>query len=223
MNNETKKTVLEPCETYGAVDYSRYVCRQMTGLETTEFEVHAQDCHCCLQGIRQAAITEHRRKELTENELLYSNALSIMDRLDQSIFSIVIRAVKGVVELIQSTGEQVAMSPALAEVRSPQESDKSARQLLRLVKEFEESKLSVEVTISPVEPDMLDVSVSLLDRQTDEFISDASVICKTENLHLEEITDSDGEANFRVPVAGFYELIMTKDEQLLGMMVLNSM
>jgi len=69
----------------------------------------------------------------------------------------------------------------------------------------------------------LDVVVSLLDRQTEEFISGALVACQGDNIQLEETTDTNGQACFTVPGAGFYELIMKKNEQLLGTMTLNAM
>ncbi|MDD2900085.1 MAG: hypothetical protein PHI31_15385 [Desulfuromonadaceae bacterium] len=222
MNNETRNITPESCHVYGVDDYLRYVVKQMTVQETTAFVAHAQDCRCCLQGIRQSTLLEYHKKEQADNDLLYSNALSIMDRLDQSIFSVVISAVKGVVELIQSTGEQMFMEPALAGTRSSD--DMSVRlQPLRIIKEFEESQFSIEVTISPVEPDMLDVIVSLLDRQLEEFTPGVAVSCHGENTVLYEITDENGQARFRIPVAGFYELVMKKDDHLLGTMTLTGL
>jgi len=224
MTNKTKKTALEPCKSYGDADYFRYVRREMPDQETNIFETHAQTCTFCLQGIRLATIADNRQKDKEENELLYSNALSVMDRLDRSVFSIVIRAVQGMVELIKSTGEQMVMTPALAGVRSSSGvAGSDALKPLRLVKEFEESKLSVEVTISPIEPDMLDLIVSLLDRQHEEFIPGVSVSCRGGNKIFDEVTDNNGQASFRVPSAGFYELVMSKDGHSLGIMTLTGL
>ena len=210
-----------PCERFGGKDYSRYVQQQLSERDAIEFESHALTCSSCIQGIRQATVAYRHKKEEEENKLLYSNALSIMDRLDQSVFSIVIRAVQGMVELIKSTGEQMVMAPALVGARSSSGTAGSdALKPLRLVKEFEESKLSVEVTISPIEPDMLDLIVSLLDRQHEEFIPGVTVSCRGENNIFEEITDNNGQASFKVPSAGFYELVMKKDDYLLGTMTL---
>jgi len=224
MTIETKKTDHVRCNSFGTQDYFRYVRRQMSEQDVTEFETHAQNCSCCLHGIKQATFACNYQKDQEENELLYSNALSIMDRLDQSVFSIVIRAVQGMLELIKSTGEQMSMTPAFAGVRSSAGTVESDTvQPLRLIKEFEESKLSVEVAISPVEPDMLDVVVSLMDLHTEEFIFGASVTCQGETTQFEETTDANGQACFRVHGAGFYELIMKKNEHLLGTMTLNAM
>ena len=214
----------QPCERFGNNDYSRYIQQQLPELDAIEFETHALTCSSCIQGIRQATVAYRHKKEEEENKLLYSNALSIMDRLDQSVFSIVIRAVQGMVELIKSTGEQMVMAPALVGARSSSGTAGSdALKPLRLVKEFEESKLSVEVTISPIEPDMLDLIVSLLDRQHEEFIPGVSVSCRGENNIFEEITDDNGQASFKVPSAGFYELVMKKDDHLLGTMTLTGL
>jgi len=224
MTIETNKTDHGRCNNFGIQDYSNYVSRQMSEQATSEFEKHVQNCSCCLHGIRQATVAYNRQKDQEENELLYSNALSIMDRLDQSVFSIVIRAVQGMVELIKSTGEQMVMVPALAGVRSSSGTTGSdALKPLRLVKEFEESKLSVEVTISPIEPDMLNLIVSLLDRQHEEFIPGVSVSCRGENEIFVETTDNSGQASFKVPSAGFYELVMKKNDQLLGTMTLTGL
>lgn len=224
MTIETKKSDRGHCLNFGDTDYSNYVRRQMSEQDATEFETHAQNCSCCLHGIKQASIAYNRQKDQEENKLLYSNALCVMDRLDQSVFSIVIRAVQGMVELIKSSGEQMIMAPVLAGARSSSGAAGSdALKPLRLVKEFEESKLSVEVTISPVEPDMLDLIVSLLDRQNDEFISGVSVSCRGENQLFDETTDNNGQASFKIPSAGFYELVMQKDDQLLGTMTLTGL
>lgn len=224
MTIETKKADRGHCNSFGVQDYSRYVRRQMSEPDATEFETHAQNCSCCLHSIKQATVAYNRQKDQEENERLYSNALSVMDRLDRSVFSIVIRAVQGMVELIKSTGEQMVMVPALAGARSAARNvAPDVLQPLRLVKEFDESKLSVEVTISPIEPDMLDVIVSLLDRQHDEFIFGVSVSCRGENEIFDETTDNNGQASFKVPSAGFYELVMKKNDLLLGTMTLTGL
>jgi hypothetical protein len=224
MTIETKKIDRGHCNSFGVQNYSRYVRRQMSELDATEFETHAQNCSCCLHGIKQATVAYNRQKDQEENELLYSNALSVMDRLDRSVFSIVIRAVQGMVELIKSSGEQMVMAPALVGARSSSGTAGSdVLKPLRLVKEFEESKLSVEVTISPVEPDMLDLIVSLLDRRHEEFIPGVSVSCRGESEIFDETTDNNGQASFKVPSAGFYELVMKKNDQLLGTMTLTGL
>lgn len=224
MKNETNNIKHQICDMYGDQDYFRYAHQQMAERDATDFESHASTCSNCLQGLRKATVAYRLNKEQEENKLLYSNALSIMDRLDQSVFSIVIRAVQGIVELVKSTGEQMAMAPALAGVRSSSETlGSDTLQPLRLVKEFEESKLSVEVTISPAEPDMLDVVVSLLDRVHEEFIPGVSVSCRGESEVFDETTDNDGQASFKVPSAGFYELVMKKNNHLLGTMTLTGL
>lgn len=224
MTNDASKNHCQPCERFGAKDYSRYVRSHMPEQEVIELETHAMTCSNCLQGIRLASVIYHQQKELEENEILYSSALSIMDRLDQSIFTVVIRAVQGVVELIRSTGEQLSMAPASGGVRSVSgESTSDTVQPLRLVKEFEGSRFSVEVTISPVEPDMLDVTVSLLDRQQEEFIAGVDVSCCGESGQFDDVTDENGKVVFKVPSSGFYELTMKKDDNLLGTMTLTGL
>lgn len=223
MKNETNNIKHQICEMYGDQDYFRYAHQQMAERDATDFESHASTCSSCLQGQRKATVAYRFNKEQEENKLLYSNALSIMDRLDQSVFSIVIRAVQGMVELVKSTGEQMAMAPAWAGVRSSSGAGPDTLQPLRIVKEFEESKLSVEVTISPAEPDMLDVVVSLLDRVHEEFISGVSVSCRGESKVLDETTDNDGQASFKIPSSGFYELVMKKNDLLLGTMTLTGL
>lgn len=224
MKNETN-IQRQTCEQFDEQAYSRYVQQLMAEHDAIDFELHASTCSSCLKGIRKATIIHNLKKEKTENELIFNRTLSLMDRLDQSVFSIVIRAMQGIVELIKSTGEQLVMTPALAGVRSSVGSaaGSDALQPLRLVKEFEESKLSVEVTISPVEPDMLDVIVSLLDLKLEEFIPGVSVSCRGENELFDETTDGNGQAIFKVPAAGFYELVMKKNGQLLGTMTLTGL
>jgi hypothetical protein len=221
MTNKSTPNIVKPCEHFSAQDYARYVALEMSERDAALLLSHAETCSSCLKGIREATIAWQRQKDANENEVLHAGALSIMDRLDRDIFSIVISAVQGAVQLIRSTGEQLAMTPVLAGVRSASgESTSDTVQPLRLVKEFEESRFSVEVTISPVEPDMLDVVVSLLDRLEEEFIAGAAVSCFGEKEQFNAITDENGQVNFRVPAAGFYELVMKKDDHLLGTMTL---
>jgi len=212
-----------PCDSYGDQAYSSYVQQLMPELDINAFELHAVNCSSCLQGIRKATLVNLNRKEKAENEILFKRTLSLMDKLDQSVFSIVIRAVQGMVELIRSTGEQMSMTPAFAGMRSSDSSETCVSEPLRLVKEFEESCLSVEVVISPFEPDMLDMVVSLLDQQHEEFIPGVTVTCQGGDILLEETTDANGQAFFRVPAAGFYELVMKKDTHLLGEMTLTGL
>lgn len=223
MKNDTN-IQRQTCEKFGEPTYSSYVQQQMSVLDANDFETHALTCSCCLLGIRKATILHRLKKEKTEDELLKNRTLALMDRLDRSVFSIVIRAVQGMVELIKSTGELMVMTPVMAGARSSSEKAGSdVLKPLRLVKEFEESKLSVEVTISPIEPDMLDLIVSLLDRQHEEFIPGVSVSCRGENEIFDETTDNNGQASFKVPSAGFYELVMKKDDHLLGTMTLTGL
>jgi hypothetical protein len=224
MTNKSTPKIRKPCEQFSAQDYARYVALEMSEQDAAFFLSHAESCSSCLKGIREATIVWQSQKDMAENELLHASALSIMDRLDKSIFSIVISAVQGVVELIKSTGEQLSMAPALAGVRSASgEYTSETVQPLRLVKEFEESRFSVEVTISSVEPDKLDVVVSLLDRQLEEFIPGAAVSCCGESGQFNDITDENGQVVFRVPAYGFYELVMKKDDHLLGTMTLTGL
>lgn len=224
MTNKSTPKIAKHCENFSAQDYARYVALEMSEQEAALFQAHAETCSSCLQGIREATILWQRQKDKAENEKLHASALSIMDRLDRSIFSIVISAVQGVVKLIRSTGDQLTMAPALAGVRSVSgESSSDSVQLLRLVKEFEDSRFSVEVTISPVEPDMLDVMVSLLDRHQEEFIAGVDVSCCGENGQFDDVTDENGQVVFKVPASGFYELTMKKDDNLLGTMTLTGL
>jgi hypothetical protein len=224
MTIKTKKTDCDHCLNFGEKDYTRYVSRQMSEQDTTDFEKHTQDCSCCLNGIRRATVAYNQQKDQEENELLYAQALTIMDKLDQSVFSIVIRAVQGMVELIKSSGEQMIMTPAFAGARSSSgATELETLQPLRLVKEFEESKLSVEVAISPVEPNMLDIIVSLLDLKLEEFIPGVSVSCQSEKERQDKVTDENGQVYFNVSSAGFYELVMKKNDHHLGSMTLTGL
>lgn len=222
MTKNTIKKQYQPCDRFSDLDYSRYVHQKMSKQEMQEFVAHANSCSSCLHGIRQANVTFQRQKEQEENRLLQSQALSIMDRLDQSVFSIVIRAVQGVVELVRSTGEQMIMTPAFAGVRSSSGTSE-AKQIVRLAKEFEESRISVEVTLSPVEPDKLDIVVSLLDRQREEFVCGALVSCCGNGEGQEKLTDENGQVSFNVSSAGFYELVMKKENNLLGAMTITGL
>jgi len=224
MTNKSTPKTAKHCEYFSAQDYARYVTLEMSEQDSAFFQAHAETCSSCLQGIREATVLWQRQNDEAENKKLHASALSIMDRLDRSIFSIVISAVQGVVELIRSTGEQLSMAPALAGVRSASgESNSDTVQPLRLVKEFEDSRFSVEVTISPVEPDMLDVMVSLLDRQQEEFIAGVDVSCCGESGQFDDVTDENGQVVFKVPASGFYEITMKKNDKLLGAMTLTGL
>lgn len=224
MTDKRTPKIFEPCAHFSVQDYARYVALEMSGPDAEFFLSHAEDCSSCFNGIREATELWQRQKDTAENELLHASALSIMDRIDQSIFSIVISAVQGVVKLIRSTGEQLSMAPALTGVRSVSgESTADTVQPLRLVKEFEDSCFSVEVTISPVEPDMLDLIVSLLDRQQEAFIVGVDVTFLGESVQLNDITDENGQVVFKVPASGFYELAMKKNGTLLGTMTLTGL
>ena len=225
MTKSSNKEIIDnKCDHYSTQDYARFVALEMPEQDRVLFMSHAESCSSCLQGIRKATAYWQHQKEMSENAVLHASALSIMDRLDKSLFSIVISAVKGAVELIRSSGEQIAMTPAMAGVRSTVAgSQTDALVPLRLIKDIADARFSVEVTISPVEPEMLDLVVSLLDRQQEEFVPDATVACHGDNLELSCTTDVNGQAFFRVPASGFYEIAMSKGEKLLGTMTLNAM
>lgn len=210
----------QQCARYTDADCFRYSHGGMADQEAAEFEQHALTCTACLRWIREASAESIRQKDQGENDTLCRNAMAVMDRVDGSIFTIVVRAVRDAVELIRSSGELLSFAPAVAGVRSAAVDMPSVAQTLRLFKEFEDSRLSVEVVLSPVYPNMLDISVSLLDTQGEEFIAGVTVSCRGDGTILDEVTDDSGQACFRVPSSGFYELVMKKDAKTLGAMTI---
>ena len=220
-----KKIQSQNCYIYKENDLIRYAQRmEMTSLDEISFMKHAETCSNCLQGFLRAKTAYLKQKEKAENELLFNKTLSLMDRLDRSVFTIVIQPVKDVVELIRSTGEQIAMTPAMVGLRSSvNASTTDSVYPLCLVKEFEESRLSVEVTISPAEPDMLDIVISLLDLQHEKFVPEVSVSCCGGSLRYDVTTDENGQVFLKVPAAGFYEIIFNKDDHLLGTITLTGL
>lgn len=222
MNKDTNQPS-QQCSIYSSSDCARFVRMHPDENGRAAFLSHAELCQNCRATLLKETIVWRKQQDELENRLLRNQTLSIMDRLDQNIFSIVIKAAQGVVELIRSTGELLTTPPAFAGTRSLGGADAGANNIVCITQEIDQSRLSVEVAISPLDPDVLLVQVSLLDRQQEEFVAGALVVCTGETFSHSGVTDESGQVEFRIPATGFFELTLSQEERLLGTITLTGL
>jgi hypothetical protein len=72
--NETPEKIIEsgPCEKYGLDVYEKYNGREMSLNDMESFAEHCEQCSVC-------------RKEIAENELLFSRTQQLLDSLDKDV------------------------------------------------------------------------------------------------------------------------------------------
>ena len=190
---------INPCDTYMAEDYEKYVKQTMPPNEMNMFQAHCRNCLSCLKGIL----------DQSENEALFHKTIGLMDKLEtqakENVFGIVIKVSQRVYEVITTTGEVLGM-PALAPSRG-EEAAGEEREPVRIIKEFDDPPISVQVSFGKQQKGRdIDFCISLLNRQLDEFMSGAEVVLAVSGERQIGKTNENGEAAFQIPGPGKYRV-----------------
>ena len=190
---------INPCDMYMVEDYEKYVKQTMPPDEMQIFQEHCRNCLSCLKGIL----------DQSENEALFQKTMGLMDRLEtrakENVFDVVIKVSKRIYEVITTTGEVLGM-PALAPSRG-EEAAGEEREPVRIIKEFDDPPISVQVSFGKQQKGRdIDLCISLLNRQLDEFISGIEVILTSSGKKQTGETNENGEAAFLIPGHGKYRV-----------------
>jgi hypothetical protein len=123
-----------------------------------EIHIHLAQCTTCLDEISAAYSSMGGAEKETVPEALVAKARALMPQAPQEegFFDMVVRLVRGSLELVSTTGKLVEI-PALAGVRGKPEAPGTA--ILQVEKEMGRFKVAVEV--EPVEDELCQVAVTV--------------------------------------------------------------
>jgi hypothetical protein len=193
-----------PCERYSTVDYDRYTGGTMSLEAVRIFEDHCRDCPSCLKGLVQSHERFIREKAQSENKILFQKTMDLLDRLERNVISIFIEQSKDILKVIKTTGEILPMRPVLALRGENDESEKE--QSVRILQEFVSPPVSIQASFERHRPgDEMGLTVSVFDKQSEEFIPDIKVKFEGDGVQEEAVTDQNGEVTFIVSGPGDYE------------------
>lgn len=212
----------DSCGRYSPMDYQTYVDGLMPAPEEVSFEQHCVECLSCLENIYMYHQDKNLRQESTENEQLLARTRNLLDDHEQSptqnIFTLVVDVSKKALNLISTTGTLLAF-PEPVQVRG-ESTDQALQPKLRVVQEFSNPALSVQVAL--ISSDDLNVTVlmSVFDQDSDCFFAGNKVVISGSHTFSEKTTDENGECRISINGKGSYRASLYDNNNLLGQIIL---
>jgi hypothetical protein len=137
---------------------SRYLTAGLTPTTGEEIEVHLAQCTACLDELSAAFSSMLGDEKEAVPEALVAKAMALMPQAapEEGFLDMVVRLVRGSLELVSTTGRLVEV-PIMAGVRGKLESPGAA--ILQVEKEMGKFKVAVEV--EPVEDELCQIAVTV--------------------------------------------------------------
>lgn len=166
----------DSCGRYSPMDYQTYVDGRMPAPEEVSFEEHCVECPSCLENIYMYYQEKNLLQESTENEQLLARTCNLLDDYEpsptQNIFTLVFDVSKKALDLISTTGTLLAF-PEPVQVRG-ESTDQALQPTLRVVQEFSNPALSVQVSLMSSDELNVTVLMSVFDQDGDCFLLGAT-------------------------------------------------
>ena len=137
---------------------ANYLAGGVTTSMREDMEIHLAQCMACLDELSAAHSSMMVDEKEAVPEALVAKAMALMPQnaQEEGFFDMVVRLVRGSLELVSTTGRLVEV-PILAGVRGKLESPGTA--ILQVEKEMGKFKVAVEV--EPVEDDLCQLAVTV--------------------------------------------------------------
>jgi len=135
-----------------------YVTGGVTPSMDEQIDIHLAQCTACLDELSAAysSMVGDEKEAVPEDLLAKARALMPQNAQEEGFFDMVVRLVRGSVELVSTTGQLIQV-PALAGVRGKLESHGTT--ILQVEKEMGRFKVAVEV--EPVEDELCQLAVTV--------------------------------------------------------------
>jgi len=215
---KTKMGSYIPCDIFSEEDYNKLFKETMSLNEFEQFKEHCQNCPACQKGIIQAYERFILKEDQNENITLFQKTLDLLDRIDKpiiNIMDIVINSSKKILEVIETTSE-VLSTPLLAPSRGKDDKQQE-EQPIRIVQEFDNPLISVQASFITDKPrQAIEMCVSLLDRNTEEFMADIEITLTGPGKKQNKTTDENGKAIFFLQGPGNYKAVMVSGEDQIA-------
>lgn len=189
------------CDTFSSDDFRKYIKGLMPEEKMHGFEAHCLSCKSCLQGVLEALQTDAIEINSAENDYLFQNTTALLDKLDQpspeTILEIVVNVAKDVIDIIKTSGDILA-GPAPSAVRGTDQNNTRPRPV-KIIKEIDDPAVSVQVSFCrQSNNDHMVITLSFLNRDSDEFISGIDLTCHGCDTPMKMTTDSLGQATMTI-------------------------
>jgi len=137
---------------------ANYLAGGVTTSMREDMEIHLAQCMACLDELSAAysSMMVDEKEAVPEALVAKAMALKPQNAQEEGFFDMVVRLVRGSLELVSTTGRLVEV-PVLAEVRGKLESPGTA--ILQVEREMGKFKVAVEV--EPVEDDLCQLAVTV--------------------------------------------------------------
>jgi hypothetical protein len=137
---------------------SSYLAAGLTPTMAEEIEIHLGQCTACVDELSAAYSSMLGNEKEAAPEGLVAKAMALMPQAaqEEGFFDMVVRLVRGSLELVSTTGRLVEV-PVIAGVRGKLESPGTA--ILQVEKEMGKFKVAVEV--EPVEDELCQLAVTV--------------------------------------------------------------
>lgn len=214
---------ISPCEHYSVADLERYLEGALPEAEMNAYETHCLDCFAC-------AVRLIQNQERAEDGLLFMKTMELLDQLEKekkshlmaltedicsSTFAIVLETAKDVFRVLSTTGKILSLASA-ATVRGEIEKIQEKKPI-QIIQEFAQPKVSIQASISREGPDTAEVRISLLNRETEEFMTGvAARLYAGTVMEKEAVTDENGEAVFIIHFEHDYTIELLSGETRIG-------
>ena len=222
-NRQTDTNKILSCNQYTIEDCELYLDGQMVEEMTHAFESHCANCLSCLEKLYQSDVELSPEQEKKENEYLLLKTNKFLDHLDQknndNILELLIKVVDKAVKLISTTG-LVVKNPQPASVRSTGKIEQVIRPPIRIVQESRDSPYSLQATITSKDGSIISLSVSVFNRDNEEFTEGVNATLKTPTIEKNQFSDLNGEVTFQITGTGVHELTLTTDKEFVGKILL---
>lgn len=185
------------CDTFSSDEFRKYILGLMPEEKIPGFEAHCLSCKSCLQGVIKALKTHAIEMDSAENDHLFQNTTTLLNKLDQTspatIFEVVVNVAKDVIDIIKTSGDILA-GPAPSAVRGTAQN--ITRPLpVKIIKEIDDPAVSVQLSFHrQSNKDHMVMTLSFLNRDSDEFISGIDLTCHGCDTPMKMTTDSLGQA-----------------------------
>ena len=135
-----------------------YLAAGLTPTTSEEMETHLAQCTACLDEISAAHSSILEDEKETVPEALIAKAMALVPQAaqEEGFFDMVVRLVRGSLELVSTTGQLVQV-PGLAGVRGKLESPGTT--ILQVEKEM--GRFNVAVEVEPVEDELCQLAVTV--------------------------------------------------------------
>ncbi len=191
------------CNKFSSNDYRHYVTGDMSLREMESLASHCEHCATCLREISKYHHEEIRKRELYEDNFLFSKTIDFIDsqKKKENFFDVIIKKVRNTWKIIAETGD--ILQPLQPVAARGDTAEQREAEPIKIIKEFSAPPLSAQITIAHDTSDIR-LTISLFDPVKDNFCVGKAIVLIGPGIHKDLITDENGEVSCFLQQQGTY-------------------